>query len=430
MSDSTATKIIRPARKLRGNIGVPGDKSISHRALMLAAIADGSSIIRDLSSARDVQSTADCLRALGIRIESDAFATVVHGQGLSGLQAPTTTLDAGNSGTTVRLLAGILAGQSFSSTLDGDASIRRRPMARIIKPLQEMGTKIDAAAGDRAPLTIRGGDLQPLTYEMTIASAQVKSAILLAGLFANGKTTVSEPQISRDHTERLLKYLGGKVTTSQRQASIEPGPLQAKEMAVPGDFSSAIFFMAAALLLPDSELTLRGVGINATRSYALKILQRAGANILIDDLDFKMAEETADLRFASSRLRAFQAHSVEIPLIIDEIPMLAVLATQADGTTSIRDAAELRVKESDRIEAIAGNLRRMGATVRTFDDGLEIDGPVRLQGAEIDAHGDHRIAMAFAVAGLVAEGETEIRGADAAAVSYPEFFDTLESLVS
>lgn len=424
-----AIKIISPAKKISGKLLVPGDKSISHRALMLAAIAKGASAIDGLSTAKDVLSTENCLRALGVEIEKDDFATIVHGRGLRGLQPPKTKLDAGNSGTTLRLLSGILAGQPFETTIDGDASLRRRPMNRIIKPLQQMGAEITASVNSRPPLTIRGGNLQPLTYEMPVASAQVKSAVLLAGLFAKGDTSVIQPAVTRDHTERLLRHLGVAVTAKKNSITVRPAQPKAAKITVPGDFSSAIFFMAAAFLLPKSELTIFNVGLNATRSYALKILQHAGAKIVLENPTMKNGEELADITVQTSQLKPFKISGKEIPLVIDEIPIFAVLATQVSGTSSIRDAAELRVKESDRIRAIARNLFRMGATIRELDDGFEIDGPTKLRGTEIDTFGDHRIAMAFAIAGLVAEGETIINDAEAADISCPGFFEQLSELV-
>ncbi|MFQ5632727.1 MAG: 3-phosphoshikimate 1-carboxyvinyltransferase, partial [bacterium] len=327
-------KIIHSAKKISGKLTVPGDKSISHRALMLTAIAGGVSVINGLSTAEDVHSTASCLRVLGVEIENDGFATVVHGAGLRGLQPPVTPLDAGNSGTTIRLLSGILAGQPFETMIDGDDSLRRRPMNRIIRPLQQMGAKIVAAEGGRAPLTIRGDNLQPIAYEMTVASAQVKSAVLLAGLFASGRTSVIQPLVTRDHTERMLRHLGIRVETKQNKITLTPGTLKAGKIVVPGDFSSAIFFMAAAFLLPDSALHIFNVGLNATRSYALKILQRSGASISLDNLSIQNGEEVADFTLKTSKLSAFKISGSEIPLLIDEIPILAVLATQAKGKSS------------------------------------------------------------------------------------------------
>lgn len=419
---------INPVSRIRGCLAVPGDKSISHRALMLAAIAEGTSVITGLSSGQDVQSTVQCLRALGVEITHDADATRVRGAGQRGLTAPTGPLNAGNSGTTIRLLSGILAGQPFISCLDGDASLRRRPMQRIITPLQQMGARIEAETQGRPPLTIAGGALQGITYALPVASAQVKSAILLAGLYAAGPTIVIEPGVTRDHTERMLRCMGGEVAVKNREIRLTPGNLQGRDLHVPGDFSSAMFLLAAALLVPDSELRLPDVGLNATRCHALQVLQRAGAHIEIERLRAQNQEEFADLAFQSSRLGAFHLTENEIPLLIDEIPVLAVMATQAEGTTRIRGASELRVKESDRIESISQNLHKMGAIVRTFPDGLEIDGPVRLHGAEVDAFGDHRIAMAMAVAGLIATGETTIRGASVARISYPEFFVQLSRI--
>ena len=424
-----ATEKIIPAKKIDGKLSVPGDKSVSHRALMLAALADGDSVIDGLSTAQDVHRTADCLRAMGIEIVADGFATVVRGKGKDGLQQPAKVLDAGNSGTTMRLLSGILAGQRFASTIDGDASLRARPMERIVKPLQQMGAEISTQNG-KAPLTIRGGKLAPISYEMTVASAQVKSAVLLAGLFAEGETSVLQPSVSRDHTERLLRHMGVPVSSEKNRIALQAAPLQAGKIVVPGDFSSAIFWMGAAFLLPDSNLSLYNVGLNATRSYALKIMQRAGARLALESIDLHNGEEMADLVVASSQLQAFSISGKEVPLVIDEIPLLAVLASQAEGTSRFEDVGELRIKESDRIHTIVENLQKMGARVREWQDGFEVEGPTKLHGAHLDSHGDHRIAMAFAIAGLVAEGESLIEGAEAAGVSYPEFFQQIEELVT
>jgi len=422
-------KKIDPAEKIRGQLVVSGDKSISHRALMLSAIAQGTSTLHGLSNAEDVSCTADCMRHLGIHIENDGFATIVHGKGLQGLSAPSQVLDAGNSGTTIRLLAGILAGQPFTTKIDGDASLRARPMNRIIKPLAAMGARITGKDDGFAPLVIEGTALKALHYDMPMASAQVKSAIMLAALFASGETTIKQPAQTRDHTERMLRCMNVPVVVEKGLVRITQQQPVAGHLSIPGDFSSAIFFMAAAFMLPDSELMIHNIGLNPTRSYALKLLSRAGANLAIENMAVKNGEETANMAFSTSALTAFHAKGPEIPFIIDEIPILAVMATQAEGTSSIREAAELRVKESDRIHTIATNLKKMGATVREFEDGLEIDGPVKLQGAEIDSFGDHRIAMAFAIAGLIAEGSTTIQNADAASVSFPDFFTTLEGLI-
>lgn len=415
---------------LRSRITVPGDKSISHRALILASIAEGTTLIDGLLEAADVARTEACLRALGIKIERDAYKTRVEGQGLSGLRAPVNPLDAGNSGTTARLLTGILAAQPFTSLIHGDASLQRRPMRRIIEPLTKMGARITCTAEGTVPLEIRGASLQGITYELPVASAQVKSAILLAGLFAHGQTIVLERKsVTRDHTERMLQQFGASIRVRRGKIALHPGPLRATQLNIPGDFSSAIFWLAATCMIPGSEVTVFNVGLNATRSYALKILHQAGADIELANLRLQSGEEVADVTVRASKLNAFHIAGWEIPLLIDEIPILAILASQSKGTSSIRDAGELRVKECDRITAIVSNLRKMGGKVREFEDGFEIDGPTELLGAEVDSYRDHRVAMAFAIAGLVANKETLIRNAEVVDVSYPGFFQQLHHIV-
>ena len=437
-------QIINPARRIAGEVRVPGDKSISHRALMLAALAQGESVVRGLAPGKDVRSTARCLRALGVEISLEAskasagnedFMAIIGGVGLHGLRPPRAPLDAGNSGTTMRLLAGILAGQPFESVLTGDESLCRRPMGRIVEPLRRMGAQVESRDG-HAPLRIQGppeGRLRAISYELPVPSAQVKSCVLLAGLYAEGFTTVAEPVPTRDHTERLLARLGVPIQRCEHRVTIA-GPvkeeLEPLEMRVPGDLSSAAFLIATAVLLPGSELLLRDVGVNPTRAGFLDALLRMGAPVEMLNEREEGGEPVADLLVrGASGLRAIELKEEEIPRLIDEVPLLAVLATQAEGVTVIRGAKELRVKETDRIRAIAFNLKRMGARVEELPDGLIIEGPQRLRGARLESFNDHRIAMAFAVAGLVAAGETIIEGAEWAGVSYPSFFEALERIV-
>ncbi len=421
---------IRPARKVIGEIRVPGDKSISHRALMLGALARGESSIRNMSPGADVRSTARCLRALGAEIKwKTGSPVVVRGAGLRGLHPPKAHLDAGNSGTTMRLLAGILAGQPFESVLTGDDSLQKRPMGRIIQPLTRMGARIASSEG-RAPLCIRGGDLRGIRYELPVPSAQVKSCVFLAGLYAEGATTVIEPVPTRDHTERLLARMGAEVDREDHSITVEGGSeLAPFEMSVPGDPSSSAFFIAAATLVSQGELLIRDVGINPTRTGFLDALQQMGAQIERLDARDEGGEPVADLLMRGAPgLRAIEIHSEMIPRLIDEVPLLAVIATQAEGTTVIRDAEELRVKETDRLRAVAQNLRRMGAWVEELPDGLVIPGPQKLRGAWVESYSDHRVAMAFSIAGLIAESPTIIEGAEWADISFPGFFQVLERI--
>lgn len=420
---------LTPAHKLRGKLPLPGDKSISHRALMIAAIAAGESSIENVNQCDDVKSTVRCLRELGVRIESAGEHTMVHGVGLRGLRQPKRQLDVGNSGTTMRLLSGILAGQQFSSDITGDASIRRRPMARIIRPLQDMGAKIAAHARECAPLQIQGGPLHGISYTLPVASAQVKSCLLLASLYADRPSNIAEPVPTRNHTELLLKKFGSDIAKTDSAIAISPaGELQAQSVLVPGDLSAAAFFVAAALLTPHSEVLLQRVGINPTRNAFLKLLVEMGAEIEFVNVREVDNELIADLLVRTSTLQAMQISGSLTAQVIDEIPILTVLATQAEGRTEIRDAGELRVKESDRLAAMAHNLTKMGAHVKESKDGLIITGPCDLTGAAVETFGDHRIAMAMSVAALIAEGSTEIANASCVAISFPDFFDKLREL--
>ncbi len=420
---------------LRGRIQVPGDKSISHRALMLGALAAGETQIRGLLLGEDPRSTAVCFRALGAQIsELNSEWVTVQGLGLGQLQEPDQVLDAGNSGTTLRLMMGILASHPDRLfTVTGDASLRSRPMGRVIRPLQQMGAQIWARQTDTlAPLAIRGQQLRPTHYHSPIASAQVKSAVLLAGLMAEGNTTVTEPALSRDHSERMLRAFGAQVTFDPETCSATvtgPAQLHGQSVTVPGDISSAAFWLVAAAIVPDSDLVIENVGVNPTRTGALEVLLEMGADITLENAREVAGEPVADLRVRSSVLRGCTIGGAIIPRLIDEIPILAVAATRATGTTVIRDAAELRVKESDRLTAMATQLNQMGARVTEQPNGLEIGGGSPLQGAEVDSFTDHRIAMSLAIAALVAQGETRIHRAESAAISYPSFAATMLSLV-
>ncbi|QQS46903.1 MAG: 3-phosphoshikimate 1-carboxyvinyltransferase [Acidobacteriota bacterium] len=420
--------IIKSTTKFEGDFQIPGDKSISHRSGMMAAIGTGRSTIRNYSSARDCQSTLDCLEMLGVPVNRSGESIVIDGVGLDGFRATSGVLDVGNSGTTIRLLSGILAGQPFTSVITGDESIRRRPMKRVIEPLRLMGARIEARDGNFAPLTIAGGDLSAIEYKPPVASAQVKSCVLLAGLFTEGVTTVIESTPTRDHTEVMLREIGARIEQQSERISVTGRqPLRPLgDYTVAGDLSSAAFFIVAALLCPGASVRLRHIGVNPSRTALLDVLKRIGGRIEVESPRIVHGEPVADLVAESSRLSGdLELSGAVIANLIDEIPILAVAGTQLDGTLTIRDAGELRVKESDRIHAIVDNLRRMGIEVEEFDDGLSIHGRQKLRGGEIDSFGDHRIAMAFAVAGLIAEGETVINGADAASVSLPEFYALL-----
>jgi len=424
---------------------MPGDKSISHRAAMIAALAEGTSRIGNFSTSEDCGATLRCLEQLGVRVSRDGSDLSIEGAGRDGFRAPASPLDCGNSGTTMRLLAGILAGQEFESTLTGDDSLRSRPMQRIIEPLQMLGAEISSSDG-RAPLTIRGRKpLMPIDYELLTPSAQVKSCILLAGLNANGRTKVVEDQATRDHTERMLHWFGVPIETgdaekeNERFAAVTGRTVfVGHDINVPGDISSAAYFIAAAALLDGSSLELENVGLNPTRTLFLKQMQSFGLNVTVGNVRDKSNEPRGTIKVetgydspsaANNSESSLTLRSALIPQLIDELPLLAVVGSQIDGGIEIRDASELRVKESDRIAATVAGLRAMSAEVEEFDDGLRVNGPIQLHGAQIDSRGDHRIAMTFAVAGLIAEGETEIKDAECVGVSFPEFFELLNSVV-
>src|SRR6185436_983380 len=425
---------LNPARSIEGLLRLPGDKSISHRAALIAALARGRSEISNFSTARDCASTLGCLRALGISIEHKDGKIVFAGS--QDLVAPREPLDCGNSGSTLRILAGVLAGCDFVTELIGDESLSSRPMRRIIEPLELMGARIESTEG-KAPLRVHGaGRPVPITYKLPIASAQVKSAILFAGLNANGRTTVIETTQSRDHTERLFNGFGVPVTTNSDLSVTLDGPARftGGAITIPGDVSSAAYFVAAAMLLPESELTIEDVGLNPTRAAFLSVLNSWGADVSTGNVKSERNEPygTIHVRDGLTRTANEKERTLSramIPSLIDELPLLAVIGSQISGGVRIRDASELRLKESDRLAATAQNLRAMGAEVEEFEDGLSVSGPTRLRGAQIDSRGDHRIAMAFSIAALIAECETEIDGSECVAISFPEFFPLLDSLV-
>lgn len=417
-------------KALRGEVTVPGDKSISHRSVMFGSLAEGTTEISGFLKGADCLATIDCFSRMGISIENRDDRILVHGRGLHGLARPDTILDCQNSGTTTRLISGILSGQSFDAILTGDASIQKRPMNRIITPLAQMGAKIESLSGNGcAPLHITGSLLHGIHYRSPVASAQVKSAILLAGLYADGETRVTEPYVSRDHSERLLASFGADIRTEGTTAVLKPAArLTARKINIPGDISSAAFFLAAGLIVPGSELLIRHVGINPTRDGILRVVRQMGGDVTLLNVQNGCGEPTADLLVRSSSLHGTVIEGAVIPTLIDELPVLAAMACYAEGTTVIRDAAELKVKESNRIAVMAQNLTAMGAQVEETEDGMIIHGGRPLHGAVIDTQGDHRIAMTFAVASLGAEGETEIRNAECVAISYPNFFRDLQAL--
>ncbi len=419
---------LNPVSRMTGTATVPGDKSISHRALMLAAIAEGESCIANLATGADVRSTRLCLQRLGVDIAVDEKEARVRGRGVSALQPAHEPLDAGNSGTTMRLLAGILATRPFATTMIGDESLRRRPMRRVIEPLQRMGAQVEAAPGQTPPLKITGGNLRGIEYALPVASAQVKSCVLFAGLEAEGETVVNESAPTRDHSERLLQAMNANMVCEGGRIAIRRSALQSVALHVPGDFSSAAFLLAAAVLLPGSELKIAEVGLNPTRTAFLQVLLEMGARFDFPQWQVQPVEPYGDIVARHSPLHGLELDPQFVPKMIDEIPILAVLATQAEGETIISGAAELRVKESDRLAALAANLRAMRAHVEELPDGLIIKGPSRLCGAEIDSCGDHRIAMAFAIAGLCADSTTTIRNAECVDISFPGFFEVLRRL--
>jgi 3-phosphoshikimate 1-carboxyvinyltransferase len=422
-------KRISPARSLSGQILLPGDKSISHRYAMLSAIAEGLSKLNNYSSGADCQSTLACLRSLGVEWAKNGNTVEVQGRGLNGLRESSEMLDAGNSGSTIRMLSGILAAQPFTTRIGGDESLSRRPMERIMTPLREMGATLSARDGRFPPLEIQGGTLRAIDYTLPVASAQVKSCILFAGLFCDGTTTVRESIRTRDHTELALREFGAEVTVRKGVLSVEGKPtLKGRELLVPGDLSSAAFYLVASMIVPGSQITLQAVGLNPTRAALIDFLVSIGADIRLANVEQTGGELIGNLNVRTAQIQGGEIEKELTAALIDEIPVLAVLGAMSEKGLTVRDASELRVKETDRIATVAENFRRMGVSMEVAPDGFYIPGRQRFRAAELDSFGDHRIAMAFAVAALAADGECSIHNAEAASVSYPEFYDTLRSI--
>jgi len=424
-------RIVTGARSLGGDIRVPGDKSISHRSIMFGSIAEGTTKVHGFLHGEDNHATLAAFRAMGVEIAEDAAGVLtILGRGLDGLREPTDVLDCGNSGTTMRLMCGLLSGQRFFSVLTGDQYLRRRPMKRVVKPLNEMGARIlGRHGGERAPLAIDGGAIRPISYRSPIASAQVKSAVLLAGLYADGLTEVFEPHLSRDHSERMLNYFGADLQRLDGGVALPGRPrLIGREVQVPGDISSAAFFLVAALITPGAELLIRNVGVNPTRSGIIDILQAMGGDIVLQDQRTRSGEPVADLLVRGSDLQGIEIGGDLVPRAIDEFPVISVAAALARGTTTIADAEELRVKETDRIAAICSELGKLGARVEARPDGMMIEGVEELAGAEVESHGDHRIAMSLAVAALRAKSEVRINDTGCTATSFPNFWSLLEQV--
>jgi 3-phosphoshikimate 1-carboxyvinyltransferase len=421
--------IIKPKRSVNGTISVPGDKSISHRSIMFGSLADGKTTISHFLMGDDCISTINCFRALGIDITVNDDEVTVYGKGIYGLSKPDQILDCGNSGTTTRLLCGILAAQNFDSTLTGDASIQRRPMKRVIEPLAKMGAVIKAKDDNYCPLEISPSRLKGITYHSPISSAQLKSALLFAGLYADSPTTVIEPEVSRDHTERMLSAFGGTVIQDGKSVTVMPCPqLKGQHIEVPGDISSAAYFIVAALILEGSSLTIKNVGINPTRAGIIDVLTQMGGRIELTNKRIVCGEPVCDITVEHSRLHGVTVSGSIIPTLIDEIPILAVAAAFASGTTIIKNAEELKVKESNRIDALYNELTKMGANITKLDDGLIIEGGAALCGAEVDSYDDHRIAMSLAIAALKCSSETFITNPSCIKISFPNFFEILEAL--
>jgi 3-phosphoshikimate 1-carboxyvinyltransferase len=423
---------VTPAKQLSGEVKVPGDKSISHRAVMIGSLAKGDTVIENFLRAEDCMRTVDCFRKMGIEVDFEDSNVIIKGKGLFGLHEPTDVFDVGNSGTTIRLLLGILSGQKFHSTLTGDESIRRRPMGRVIEPLKKMGAVIHGRQRDTlAPLTIIGKELKGISYEMPIASAQVKSALLLAGLYADGTITVKEKEQTRDHTERMLEYFGASVKRDGLKIYLEGRhEFKGKELFVPGDISSAAFLMVAALIVPGSQIMIRDVGVNPGRTGILEVLHRMGADIEVMDERILSNEPVANIVVKSSELNAVELSGSIIPRVIDEIPIIAVAATQAKGKTVIKGAEELRYKESDRIKTTVHELKRLGANIEEARDGIVVYGPTRLKNGICQSYNDHRIAMISSIAGLIAAGRTIVEKVECVDTSFPSFVNTLNSISS
>jgi len=425
--------VLEKVNKLTGNIFVPGDKSISHRSLILGSISRGETRVYNLSNSLDCLKTLECMQSLGAKIELDEDNSVnIKGKGLYGLQESKVILDVGNSGTTIRLLTGLLSGQNFYSVLNGDNSIRKRPMKRVVQPLRLMGADIwGREDGHFAPLSIKGSQLNSFQYTLPVASAQVKSALLLAGLYTTGETVISEPLSTRDHTERMLETMQGDIKISPPEIKIKGGTeLRSTDIFIPGDISSAAYFIAAANILRDSQIIIQQVGVNPTRTGVIEILKKMGTKIDILNYQIKSNEPRADLKIEYSELKGIEIKEKMVPFLIDELPLIAVVATQAQGKTLVSGARELRVKESDRIKAIVSELKKMGADIEEEEDGFTVNGPTRLHGAVCESYNDHRIAMSLAVAALLAEGKTVIRNSECIDISFPGFEMTLENLIN
>ncbi|NTV49514.1 MAG: 3-phosphoshikimate 1-carboxyvinyltransferase [Geobacteraceae bacterium] len=421
---------IQPAASISGEIAVPGDKSISHRSIMLGAIANGVTTVRGFLRGEDNLSTMHAFRCMGVEINDDGETIRITGRGLHGLEEPGDVLDCGNSGTTIRLITGLLSGQSFFSVVTGDQYLRKRPMRRVVEPLSRMGARIAGRSGGTlAPLAITGGSLKGIDYQSPVSSAQIKSSLMLAGLYADGETTVSEPSLSRDHSERMFKLFGASLVRHDNGVTVRGGvELTAQEVTVPGDISSAAFFIVAALITPHSELLIKNVGVNPSRTGVIDILQAMGGNIELLDLRDVSGEPVADILVRSSILKGITISGSVVPRAIDEFPAICVAAARAEGVTVIRDAKELRVKETDRITAMAGNLRKLGISVTESEDGMDITGSELLTGCTVDSFGDHRIAMSMSVASLVASSAITVTDISCVATSFPSFFPLLEKV--
>jgi 3-phosphoshikimate 1-carboxyvinyltransferase len=422
---------VQSAKGVRGEIRVPGDKSISHRSIMFGSIANGVTKVTGFLRGEDALATLEAFRAMGIQVDDDGETLTIHGKGLHGLTEPADVLDCGNSGTSIRLLTGLLAGQNFFSVLSGDKYLRARPMKRVVGPLSRMGAKIlGRDGGEKAPLAIQGSKLKGIEYDSPVSSAQIKSAIMLAGLYADGETVVREPHLSRDHSERMLRHFGATIDSFPGGVRLSGGvELQGRDVAVPGDISSAAFFMVAALIVPGSELLIKGVGVNPTRTGIIDILKGMGADLELLNPREESGEPVADIRVRYSKLKAMEISGDLVPRAIDEFPVICVAAALAEGKTVVSGAAELRVKETDRIAAMATNLRLAGVEVVESPDGMEISGQSTLKGCSADSFGDHRIAMSMLVAGLAADGETSVSDVDCIATSFPGFIDLLNGVV-
>lgn len=423
---------IQPVASVKGKIIVPGDKSISHRSIMLGAIANGITTVRGFLRGEDNMSTMHAFRAMGVEIIDDGEMIQITGRGLHGLNEPGDVLDCGNSGTTIRLITGLLSGQSFFSVVTGDQYLRKRPMKRVVEPLSRMGARISGRnGGTLAPLAINGGSLKGIDYQSPVSSAQIKSSIMLAGLYADGETRVSEPSLSRDHSERMFRLFGASVATSENGVTVSGGiELKAQEVTVPGDISSAAFFIVAALITPNAELLIQNVGVNPSRTGVIDILMAMGGNIQLLDQREVSGEPVADLLVRSSHLKGIAISGSVVPRAIDEFPAICIAAARAEGITTIRDAKELRVKETDRITAMADNLRKLGISVTETDDGMDITGSEQLLGGTVDSCGDHRIAMSMSIAALIASNAITVTDIDCVATSFPTFFPLLEKVSS